>query len=67
MRNLLLLILAVTLLISVVLTGKVVVIQLEIPPELLPYYDWLVSFPGLRQPADNFQPEQHVPYPSHSL
>lgn len=67
MRNLLLLILAVTLLISVVLTGKVVVIQLEIPSELLPYYEWLLSFPGLLPPADNLIPEQQDPYPSRSL
>jgi len=67
MRNLLLLLLIIWLLISALLGGEVVIIQLEIQPELLPYYDWLRSFPSLRQTADNLQPEQRFPYPSRSL
>ena len=67
MRNLLLIILTIVLLIGALLSGKVIVVQLEIPPELLPYYEWLVSFPGLRQPTEDLQPEQRAPYPSRSL
>ncbi|MFN2112351.1 MAG: hypothetical protein ACK2TT_04475 [Anaerolineales bacterium] len=67
MRNLLLMILAVLLLTSAILGGKVVVIQLEIPLKLLPYYDWLMSFPGLDRPADTEQPDVAHPYPSRSL
>ena len=67
MRNLLLMILAVLLLTSAILGGKVVVIQLEIPLKLLPYYDWLMSFPGLDRPADTEQLDLAHPYPSRSL
>ena len=67
MRKLLLILLAVLLLIGALLNGKVVVIQLEIPLKLLPYHDWLMSFPGLDQPADTEQPDVAHPYPSRSL
>ena len=44
--------LLILLLLSVLLTGifmadKVIVVQITIPFDLLPYYEWLVSFPGL--------------------
>jgi hypothetical protein len=60
-------ILVILLLTNAILGGKVVVIQLEIPLKLLPYYDWLMSFPGLNRPADTEQPDVAHPYPSRSL
>jgi hypothetical protein len=66
MRNLLLILLIVWLLLSATLGSRILIIQLEIPPELIPYYDWLLSFPGINPPANNRQPEQNSPYPSRS-
>lgn len=33
---------------SITLKDKVIVVQLLIPRELLPYYEWLISFPGAK-------------------
>ena len=44
---LLILLIVFTILIGAYLPDKVIVIQLVIPEELLPYYDWLISFPGI--------------------
>ena len=44
--------LLIILLLSILTTGillhdKVIVVQFVIPQELLPYYEWLITFPGL--------------------
>jgi hypothetical protein len=38
----------VTILIGTCIADRVIVIKLVIPKDLLPYYDWLISFPGIK-------------------
>ena len=44
----LLMVLVITLMLRVILSDKIIYVQLVIPPELLPYYEWLISFPGIK-------------------
>jgi hypothetical protein len=57
--------LLIVLLLSLVITGiifsnKVILIQIIIPRELVPYYEWLVSFPGL-EPIPALPAPENVP------
>ena len=51
-KCILLIILVISILIGISLLDKVLVVQLVvqlvIPKELLPYYEWLISFPGIK-------------------
>lgn len=48
MKYFLLILLVICILIGFSLKDKVIVVQLLIPRELLPYYEWLISFPGAK-------------------
>lgn len=64
MKHLLLIVLIITLLmgIGICLRDKVIVVQLVIPEELLPYYQWLISFPGMIYPSEPPAPDQIPSY-----
>jgi len=47
-KYILLIILVISILIGISLMDSVIVVQLVIPNELLPYYEWLISFPGIK-------------------
>ena len=54
--------LLIVLLLSLLATGiflnnKVIVVQIVIPEHLLPYYEWLISFPGLPSNPGLLAPE----------
>lgn len=38
-----------SILIGISLQGKIIKVQIMIPPALLPFYEWLISFPGINQ------------------
>ncbi len=59
MKHFLLIILLLSILTTgIYLSDKVIVVQLVIPSKLLPYYDWLVSFPGLQPLPEVPEPEK---------
>lgn len=58
----LLFIIILSILIGISLRGKIIHIQVEIPQALLPYYEWLISFPGLQQYPEAPSKENHSPY-----
>ena len=55
MKSVLLLLIILCIVLGITLPGKVIQIQVVIPPRLLPYYQWLISFPGL-----NSNPEEQI-------
>jgi hypothetical protein len=67
MRTLLFILLAVWVLVSACWGGRVLIIQLELPPDLVPYYEWLLTYPGLDQPSQDTQPDRSIPYPTSNL
>lgn len=52
---------------SITLKDKVIVVQLVIPRELLPYYEWLISFPGLKPVSMPPAQEQFPTYKTYHL
>lgn len=68
MRLFLLILILVCIVWGVSLQGKVLIIQVVIPANLVPYYDWLMSFPGLAAPAEMLlPPERHPNYDTYDL
>jgi hypothetical protein len=54
-------------LIGISLKGKIIVVQLVLPENILPYYEWLISFPGVNPlPAPPSQ-EKAPSYNSYEL
>jgi hypothetical protein len=49
------------LLIMVAITGcdRILQIKITIPPTLVPYYDWLIKFPGLNKIPGETPPERN--------
>lgn len=41
------------LLVGIILQGRIIFIQLTIPEALLPYYEWMRAFPGLKPTLEN--------------
>jgi len=46
--------------VSITLTSsscnQILKVEIVIPPKLIPYYDWLLSFPGLLTPSEDPHP-----------
>ena len=59
-KHFLLLILILALLLLAIEENQIVQVTIVLPPDLLPYYDWLQHFPG-------WQPPQEKPNIPHTL
>lgn len=62
MKSVLLLFIILCIVVGITLPGKVIQIQVVIPPRLLPYYEWLISFPGFQHSPENPVQEKHPLY-----
>jgi hypothetical protein len=67
MMKIVLLLIIICILIGISLQGKVIRVQIVIPPALLPYYEWLRSFPGVKQNPESPLKEDHSPYKSYQI
>jgi len=60
MKQLILLILIVALLLLATEANQIIQVIIVVPPELVPYYEWLFSFPGWQQPENKHPTQQPI-------
>ena len=56
MKRIVLLLLLIAIVLVITSCNQVVKVEIMIPPKLIPYYEWLLSFPGIQTTPDDPQP-----------
>jgi hypothetical protein len=67
MKYIILTILILCIMAAIILKDKILVVHLSLPDGLLPYYEWLISFPGLQSKPVTPKPENMPLYKTNYL